>query len=173
MARGKHLEADDPSNIVEGKRKRTVSEKIKAAATTVHRVVSKASKSSRSSLKSAFTSDKSSVDLPRHSDTSSRPAKRVRKSTITGSDEEDEASVDQSVDDVIEVNSSEGVPSPRTMNSSATSPAPSGSVRSDRSAISSTHGDTPSGSIRSDRSISATDGDKANEEKETDEQELG
>lgn len=130
---GKRLEADDPSDIIQGKRKRTISSRVKSVAAAAKNVpkkvkdaVKKKSQSSKKNTKSVLTSDSSSDDSSDSSINSSRPTKCIHPTVQ--SDEEDEARlIAQGIDQVINIDVNGDAHSSRTLGSRATSPAPSGS----------------------------------------------
>ncbi|GLB35657.1 hypothetical protein LshimejAT787_0212220 [Lyophyllum shimeji] len=95
---GRRLEADDPKNIIDGKRKRTISDKAKAAVQKVKGVLIR--KSSKSSTNDTTGASSVSSDAP---STSVKPPKRSRQAIVL-SEEEDEAELaSRGVTDVEEV----------------------------------------------------------------------
>jgi len=134
---GKRREADDPNDIIQGKRKRTISSRVKESVTAtaknvakkVTEAVKKGSRSSKKSTKSALTSDSSSDDSSRSSRssrTSSRPAKRIRPTVQ--SEKDDEANFIPGVDEVIDIDANGDLHNSRTPSSCGASPDPSGSA---------------------------------------------
>lgn len=107
---GKRHEADDPSDIIAGKRKRTISDRAKAVVNKVKKVVHR-----KSGKKDAGdTTDTSSVssDVP---STFVRPAKKARKVAVQSEEEDDEALASQGVTDIVEVDVDGHVRSSRSL----------------------------------------------------------
>jgi hypothetical protein len=95
---GKQHEADDPSDIIAGKCKWTISDRAKAGVNKVKKVVH-----CKSSKKDADnTTDTSSVSSDAPS-TSIKPAKKAHKVTMQSEEEDDEALASQGVTDIVEV----------------------------------------------------------------------
>ncbi|KAF8059610.1 hypothetical protein FPV67DRAFT_1425266 [Lyophyllum atratum] len=119
---GRRLEADDPRNIVSGKRKRTISDKAKAVVQKVKGVLKR--KSSKSST--GDTSGASSVSSGAPS-TSVKPRKKSRRATVL-SEEEDEAELAaHGVTDVEEVDAAGQVRGSRELSSRSSSSSGSSS----------------------------------------------
>jgi len=95
---GKWHEADDPSDIIAGKCKWTISDRAKAVVDKVKKVVRH-----KSSKKDADnTTDTSSVSSDAPS-TSIRPAKKACKVTVKSEEEDNEALASQGVTNIVEV----------------------------------------------------------------------
>ncbi|EDR12718.1 uncharacterized protein LACBIDRAFT_311470 [Laccaria bicolor S238N-H82] len=95
---GKRHKADDPSDIIAGKHKRTISDRAKAVVNKVKNVVRR--KSSKKDADNTMDMSSVSSDAPL---TSIRPAKKAHKVTVQSEEEDNEALASQGVTDIVEV----------------------------------------------------------------------